>query len=296
MERAAALVGTPASSPPGSLPNRAGVSLKPQHYDDILTAGSPAGFFEVHAENYMGAGGPPHAYLARIRRDWPLSIHGVGLSIGGAGPLDEAHLDRLAKLCAMYQPESFSEHLAWSSHGGHFYNDLLPLPYDDETLALVAGHVDRLQTKLGRRMLLENPATYVAFETSHIAEIDFLAEVARRTGCGLLFDVNNVYVSANNHGFDPAAYIDAFPVRHVGEIHLAGHSRNEGGGPTLLIDSHGAPVADAVWRLFERALARTGPVPVLVEWDNDVPDFPTLCAEAEKAETYLARIPEMVSS
>jgi hypothetical protein len=273
------------------LPARAGVSLKPRHYDEVLEGGGDVvGFFEVHAENYMGAGGPPHTYLGRIRRDFPLSVHGVGLSIGGAGPLDTDHLDRLARLCGIYQPDAFSEHLAWSSHGSYFYNDLLPLPYDDETLALVADHVDQVQTRLSRRVLLENTATYLAFDASHIAETDFLAEIARRTGCGLLLDVANVFVSATNRGFDAASYIDAFPVAHVAEIHLAGFSRDRSSGPELLIDSHGAPVDPRVWELFGRALARTGPVPVLVEWDNDVPDFAMLCAEAEKAERHLAAV------
>jgi len=286
--------GSPSGFVLTDLPAQAGVSLKPVHYDAILNEYDEApdriGFFEIHAENYMGAGGPPHHYLSRIRRDWALSVHGVGLSIGGEASLDTEHLDRLKVLCDRYEPHSFSEHLAWSSHGGRFLNDLLPVPYNHATLTRIVEHIDELQTHLGRRMLLENPSTYLAFDNSAIEEVDFLSEIAARSGCGLLLDVNNVFVSAANHGFDPAAYIDAFPIQHVGEIHLAGFSVDSSMGPTLLIDSHGAPVDDRVWRLFERTLARTGPVPVLIEWDNDVPAFTTLLDEAEKAGACLSDV------
>ena len=265
----------------GALPPKAGLGLKPEHYEAVL-AGRPAvGFFEVHAENYMGDGGPPHRYLEAIAADYPLSLHGVGLSIGGAGWLDADHLVRLCRLNDRYQPQSFSEHLAWSSHGGAFLNDLLPLPYDDETLAVVADHIDELQETLGRTVLLENPATYVTFTTSAIDEIDFLDAIAQRTGCGLLLDVNNVMVSAVNHGFDPYAYIDRFPVARVGEIHLAGYDETaDGSGARLLIDAHGSAVKADVFALYRHALGRTGPVATLIEWDNDVPDFATLFAEA----------------
>jgi len=272
------------------LPARAGLGFKPQHYQDALDAPGALGFFEVHAENYMGAGGAPHAMLERLHRDHALSVHGVGLSIGGAGPLDPDHLARLETLLERHQPESFSEHLAWSSHGAAWLNDLLPLPYTDETLATVCAHVDQVQDRLGRRLLLENPATYVTFATSTWPEVEFLRAIARRTGCGLLLDVNNVFVSATNHGFDPLAYLEGFPLEAVGEIHLAGHEVDAQPGPPLLIDSHARPVADPVWDLFARVLARTGPLPTLIEWDNDVPDFATLRAEAARAETLLHEV------
>jgi uncharacterized protein (UPF0276 family) len=261
----------------GVLPARAGLGLKPQHCRDIVETLPPVGFFEVHAENYMGDGGPPHRYLEQIRAHYPLSVHGVGLSIGGDQPLDKAHLTRLRRLIERYEPESFSEHLAWSTHDTVFLNDLLPVPYDRLTLRRVCDHISEVQESLGRRMLLENPSTYIAFDQSDMAEIDFLSAIARRTGCGLLLDVNNVFVSATNHAYDAKAYLDAFPVEHVGEIHLAGFAEDQNdAGERLLIDAHGTPVADIVWRLFEQALALTGPVPTLIEWDNDVPAFPVL--------------------
>lgn len=271
------------------LPARSGLGFKPQHYADILTTTPDLGFFEVHAENYMGAGGPPHAMLSLLRQNYAISIHGVGLSIGGSGPLDQAHLARLKALCDRYEPESFSEHLAWASHGDEFLNDLLPLPYNDETLSLVCDHIDRVQEVLGRKMLLENPATYVQFEQSVIAETDFLAQIVKRTGCGLLLDVNNVFVSCTNHRADPRAYLAAFPMQAVGEIHLGGHSEEELADGPLLIDAHGAAIADPVWALYGEVISRVGPLPTLVEWDNDVPDFATLYAEAQRAESVLTR-------
>ena len=271
------------------LPARAGVGFKPMHFRDILTAARPVGFFEVHAENYMGAGGPPHAHLRALRERYALSIHGVGLSIGSMQPLDRDHLARLKTLCDRYQPESFSEHLAWSSHGGVYFNDLLPLPYTPQTLGRVAEHIDQLQTTLGRTMLLENPSTYVGIADSTIAEVEFLAEVANRTGCGLLLDVNNVFVSATNQGMQALSYLETFPLDRVREIHLGGHDEETGdAGAPLLIDAHGSAVADAVWALYALVIARTGPLPTLIEWDNAVPDWPTLRAEAAAAEQILA--------
>ena len=271
------------------LPPRAGLGLKPEHFRDVLETRPQLGFFEVHAENYMVDGGPFHHYLGLIRRDYPLSIHGVGLSIGGESPLDEDHLDRLAALLERYQPQSFSEHLAWSSHGDAFLNDLLPVPYHAATLARVCAHIDRVQERLGRRMLLENPATYVEFAASTMSETDFIGEVVRRTGCGLLLDVNNVYVSCVNHGRDPHGYIEALPVYTAGEIHLAGFARDvDAAGDPLLIDSHGAPVAQAVWDLYRFTLEWTGPLPTLIERDNDIPAFAVLLAEARQAEALLA--------
>ena len=272
------------------IPPRVGVGLKPEHYKAILASEPDVGWFEVHAENYMGAGGPPHRYLSAIRERYPLSLHGVGLSIGAARPLDRDHLERLRHLVDRYQPGLFSEHLAWSSHDTVFYNDLLPLPYDEGSLDRVADHIDEVQETVGRRMLLENPSAYVAFRESTMGEVDFLAEVARRTGCGLLLDVNNVHVSATNQQYDPVAYIDRFPVELVGEIHLAGYApeRDDHGDP-LLIDAHDRPVDPAVLALYEHTVARTGAVPTLIEWDNDVPEWPVLFAEAKRADVVLAR-------
>ena len=237
----------------------------------------------------MGAGGPPHRYLSAIRDRYPLSLHGVGLSIGADRPLDRDHLERLKALNARYRPGMFSEHLAWSTHETVFFNDLLPLPYTPAAVRRVADHVDEVQETVGRRMLLENPSTYLVFVESTMSEIDFLAEVARRTGCGLLLDVNNVQVSAVNQKTDAIAYLDAFPVEHVGEIHLAGYApEDDGKGEPLLIDAHDRPIDPVVWGLYEHAIARTGPVPTLIEWDNDVPEWPVLFAEARRADAVLA--------
>lgn len=273
-----------------TLPARAGLGFKPQHFDAIRQDPHPPAFLEVHAENYMGAGGLPHAQLTALRQDFPVSIHGVGLSIGGAGPLDDAHLARLKLLCDRYQPESFSEHLAWSSHGTEYLNDLLPLPYTSGTLDRVSAHVDQVQAFLGRQILLENPATYVMFEQSTIPETEFLAAIARRTGCGLLLDVNNVFVSCTNHRLDPRAYLAEFPMHAVGEIHLGGHDAEDLPSGPLLIDSHGAPVADPVWTLYAEVIARIGAVPTLVEWDNHVPDWPILATELARADGLLRQV------
>ncbi|WP_072394624.1 DUF692 domain-containing protein [Hyphomicrobium sp. CS1GBMeth3] len=273
-----------------TIPACAGVGLKPEHYHEILEHRPDIGWFEVHPENYMGAGGPPHHYLSRVRERYPLSLHGVGLSIGAASPLDREHLSRLKALIDRYEPGLFSEHLAWSTHDTFYMNDLLPLPYTEQTLALVATHVDKTQTFLGRRILIENPSTYVRFADPHMTEIEFLSELVRRTGCGLLLDVNNVYVSATNNGYDPVAYIEAFPVEQVGEIHLAGHAEIEDGdGGRLLVDAHDRAVVDPVWALYARAIARAGAVPTLIEWDNDIPTWSRLFAEAKRADAVIER-------
>ena len=213
----------------------------------------------------------------------------MGLSIGGEQPLDEDHLDRLAALIERYEPQAFSEHLAWSTHGGAFFNDLLPLPYDRAALDRVCAHVDRVQQRLKRPMLLENPSTYVEFDASTMSEAQFIGEVVRRTGCGLLLDVNNAHVSCINHGRDAWAFIESLPLQAVGEIHLAGFARDrDAAGADLLIDHHGLPVDEVVWRLYERVLAHLGPVPTLLERDNDVPSFAVLCEEAAIADRLLA--------
>jgi len=271
-----------------AIPPRAGVGLKPKHYSSILDGRPDIGFFEVHAENYMGAGGPPHRYLTAIRELYPLSLHGVGLSIGAERPLDKEHLQRLKALNERYQPGLFSEHLAWSTHDTTFLNDLLPVPYTAETLARVAEHIDEVQETVGRQMLLENPSTYLAFAESTYSEVDFISEVAKRTGCGLLFDVNNVHVSCTNQEWDPIAYIESYPLQHVREIHLGGHApeTDEAGRP-LLIDAHDREVDAIVWGFFTHTIGLTGPLPTLIEWDANVPDWPTLLAEAERADAVL---------
>ena len=277
-----------AQAPAPGLPRRAGLGLKSEHFQQVLATLPDIGFFEVHAENYMVAGGPFHHYLGLIREQYPLSLHGVGLSIGGEGPLDREHLARLATLIERYQPQSFSEHLAWSSHGPVFLNDLLPLAYDSATLKRVCEHVDQVQSTLKRRMLLENPSTYLLFQHSTLDETDFIREVIQRTGCGLLLDVNNVYVSCINHQQDPLAYLNALPLHSMGEIHLAGFAEDADSlGDRLLIDDHGAPVDNAVWQLYQQALQRTGPVATLIERDNDVPAFSVLHAEARQADQHL---------
>ena len=272
----------------GVMPLRAGIGLKPEHFIEILETRPTVGFFEIHAENYMVDGGPFHHYLTRIRELYPLSIHGVGLSIGGEQPLDQAHLQRLAALLDRYQPELFSEHLAWASHGGHFLNDLLPLPYHAGTLQRVCAHIDQVQEVLQRPLLLENPATYLEFATSDRSEPEFIRDILQRTGCGLLLDVNNVYVSSINHGRDPYAYIRALAGLWIGEIHLAGFARDrDAAGYPLLIDSHGAPIAEAVWHLYEFTLQQLGPAPTLIERDQNIPSLATLCTEAQQAELRL---------
>ena len=276
---------------PPRLPAAPGVGYKPQHFNALRAEPGPVKWLEIHAENYMGDGGRPHAQLRALRDKFAISVHGVGLSIGGEGPLDRDHLARLKRLVDWLEPASFSEHLAWSTHGAEFLDDLLPLPYTNDTLARVAEHIDMVQNTLGRQMLLENPSSYLAFAKSTWAETEFLAEVTRRTGCGLLLDVNNVFISATNLGYTPQGYLDAYPLDTVGEIHVGGHDEDaDDTGQTLLIDSHGRETADPVWDLLAHSLKGTGPAPVLVEWDNDVPDWPTLRAEADRAAHALAGV------
>ena len=271
------------------LPDAPGVGYKPQHYASILEDPGSVGWLEIHAENYMGDGGRPLAQLRHLAERFPISVHGVGLSIGGEGRLDPEHLARLKRLVGWLRPASFSEHLAWSTHESAFLNDLLPLPYTPATLTRVADHIDEVQEALGLRMLLENPSSYLAFAESTLAETEFLREVARRTGCGLLLDVNNVFVSAVNLGTDPVSYIEAFPLELVGEIHLAGHDEDhDDQGRPLLIDSHGREVAEPVWTLYAHVISRAGPRPSLIEWDNDVPEWNVLEAEAARAARVLA--------
>lgn len=276
---------------PASIPPRGGVGFKLPHTGDILAEPGRIGFVEIHAENFMGAGGPPHHMLARVRNALPVSLHGVGLSIGAEGPLDVSHLARLCEVARRYEPGLVSEHLAWSTHEGAYFNDLLPLPYTEATLARVIAHIDQVQEALGRQMLLENPSSYLAFEASTMDETTFLRRVVAATGCGLLLDVNNVVVSATNVGFAPEEYVAALPLAAVGEIHLAGHGEDvDAAGSRLLIDTHDRPVAPPVWALYRDVVARIGhAVPTLIEWDSALPDFATLAAEAARADRAMQR-------
>jgi uncharacterized protein (UPF0276 family) len=272
---------TPVPGPSGS-----GIGLRSSHVAEVLATRPAIDWLEVHAENYMG-GGPAVRALERIRGDYPVSIHGVGLSLGSTDGLDAVHLERLAGLVERLQPALVSEHLSWSLTDGAYLNHLLPLPYTEEALAVVSEHVDRAQERLGRRLLIENPSSYLCFHHSPMPEAEFLNALVRRTGCGLLCDVNNVYVSCENLGGDAAAYLEAIEPAAVEEIHLAGHAVNDADGRAMLIDDHGSRVAEAVWRLHARALARFGAVPTLVEWDTDVPPLAILLEEAAKANVML---------
>lgn len=267
---------------------RVGIGLRAPHIAEIIAAPPSVGWLEVHTENYLGGGPGPRA-LERIRREHAVSLHGVGLSLGTAEGLDLAHLARVVDLARRVEPILVSEHLSWSIAGGAYLNHLLPLPYTDESLDLVARHVTQVQEALGRPLLVENPSGYLRFRHSPIPEPEFLAALARRTGCGLLCDVNNVFVTCRNFDQDPAAYLDALPASTIGEIHLAGHARNEADGRIILIDDHGSPVADELWALYARALERFGPRPTLIEWDTDIPALSMLLGEARHAEAAIAR-------
>jgi uncharacterized protein len=274
----------------GALPLRAGLGLKAEHFAHVRDTCPDVGFFEVHAENYLVAGGPMLRHLAAVRADYPLTIHGVGLSIGSTSDLDEEHLSAVAALVRRFEPAVFSEHLAWSSHNGTYFNDLLPLPYNLPTLQRVCRHIDQIQNRMGRPLLLENPSTYLSWAASTWSEGAFMSEVVQRTGCGLLLDVNNVYVSAINQGADPFAALLELPLRHAGQIHLAGFAESfDSSGVRLLIDNHGASVDNAVWTLFDTALARVGPLPTLLERDQNIPAFDVLVAEVGLADAKLAR-------
>ena len=269
----------------------AGIGVREPHVAEIIAGRPSVGWLEAHAENYMG-GGPHVRRLDLLRREYPISLHGVGLSLGSASDLDARHLTRLATLVQRIAPRFVSEHLSWSIAGGAYLNHLLPLPYTDETLGVIARHVDQAQEQLDRRILIENPSSYLRFRHSPIPEAEFLAEVARRTGCGLLVDVNNIFVSGRNLGFDPVAYLDALPPSVVEEIHLAGHAVNDAEGAPIFIDDHGSRVADPVWTLYAHALDRFGPVPTLVEWDTNLPALDVLIAEAAHADGLLAAVRE----
>ena len=272
-----------------SIPALPGVGYKPQHHEDLNGFAHDVAWLEIHAENYMGDGGPAIAGLKSLRERYPVSCHGVGLSIGTENDLDTEHLERLRILVDWLGPGLFSEHLAWSTHDTGFLNDLLPLPYNSRTLRRVAEHIDEVQTVLGRPMLLENPSNYLRFAETTMSECEFLAEVSARTGCGLLLDVNNVFVSATNQQYSAIEYIDEFPIHLVGEIHLGGHEPDvDEAGHELLIDSHSRPVVDPVWELYAEVIHRCGPKPTLIEWDNDIPRWSVLAAEATRAAKVLS--------
>jgi hypothetical protein len=266
-----------------AVPCAAGIGLRAPHYRELLDTRPAIGWLEVHSENFFGEGGQPHWFLEQLRAHYPLSLHGVGLGLGSVDPLSFVHLDKLERLIARYQPALVSEHLCWSAAGGRHLNDLLPLPYTDEALAHVCGRIERVQERLRRQILVENVSSYLRYRHSTIPEWEFLAQVIRRTGCGLLLDVNNVYVSAVNHGFDAREYLAAMPAAAVQEIHLAGFEA----AAQLLIDTHGGPVADPVWTLYRDTLARIGARPTLIEWDTDIPQLPVLLGEARKADALL---------
>jgi uncharacterized protein len=269
-----------------AIPARAGIGLRAPHCREIIDTRPDIAWVEVHSENYFGDGGQPHQFLERIRRDHPLSLHGVGLAIGSAAPVDRGHLDKLARLIERYEPGLVSEHLCWGAAAGRHLNDLLPLPYTEEALAHVCARIELTQAHLGQQILIENVSSYLQFRHSTIPEWEFLAEVSARSGCAILLDVNNIYVSAVNHGFDALSYLNAIPAAAVREIHLAGFDAS---GPCL-IDTHGTAVSDDVWTLYRAAIARLGPRPTLIEWDTDIPPLGILLAEAAKATQILEHV------
>lgn len=271
----------------GGLPMQAGLGLRAPHYREVLETAPSVAWWEVHSENFFAEGGAAPAFLDAVRARWPVSLHGVGASLGGIDTLFDHHLDRLARLVERIEPSAVSEHLCWSSAGGAHFNDLLPLPYTREAMDFVAARIDRMQERLKRTILVENVSSYLQWRDADQAEWDFIAGLSRRTGCGVLLDVNNIFVSACNHGFDPMAFIDAMPIDRVGEIHLAGYEVAGEGESAFLVDTHGARVQPPVWALYERALERFGPVPTLIEWDTAIPALNVLLGEAVEADRRL---------
>lgn len=272
---------------PRSIPACAGIGLRAEHYRAVIDTRPAIGWFEIHSENYFGDGGLPHRYLDLVRRNYPLSFHGVGLSLGSTDALSFAHLKRLRELIDCYQPALVSEHLTWSSVNGVYFNDLLPLPYTEEAVTHLAARIAQVQDVLGRKILVENPSSYVQYDHSTLPEWEFMREVAERADCGILLDVNNVYVSAINHDFDARRYLHALPADRIEEIHLAGHTVKEFAEGPILIDTHNAPVAETVWRLYHEALAHIGARPTLIEWDTDLPPLSVLLDEAARAQAVL---------
>jgi uncharacterized protein (UPF0276 family) len=272
---------------PSTIPAQAGIGLRALHYLEVLETRPPVGWLEVHSENYFGAGGKPLYYLERIRVHYPLSLHGVGLSIGSTDALNTRHLNQLKTLIQRFEPALVSEHLSWSSVGGRYLNDLLPLPYTEEALAHTVRRVSQIQDYLGRQLLIENVSSYLQYTGSTIPEWEFIAALTERSGCGLLLDVNNIYVSACNHGFDPAAYLQAIPPAAVQEIHLAGFTVNRFEDGEILIDTHNQRVYPPVWALYRQAVRRFGRIPTLIEWDTDLPALAVLVDEARRADVIV---------
>ena len=268
-----------------AIPARAGVGLRAQHHLHVLENSPPVAWLEVHSENYFADGGSHVEALLKIRERYPLSLHGVGLSLGSADPLNAEHLTRLRRAISRFAPGLVSEHLSWSSFGGRYANDLLPLPYTEEALRHVSARIAAVQDELGRQILIENVSSYMQYTHASMTEWEFLAGVAAESGCGILLDINNIHVAAGNHGFDAHRYLQAIPAAGVQELHLAGHTSVDIKGRSILIDTHGGPVIDAVWQLYAAAVARFGAVPVLIEWDTDIPEFTVLQAEADKADS-----------
>jgi uncharacterized protein (UPF0276 family) len=278
-----------------TIPARAGIGLRSQHHRDALISPVQVGWLEVHSENYFGQGGVPLRDLETLRADYPISLHGVGMSLGSVDELDRQHLKQLKDLIQRIEPGLVSEHLSWSSFGGKYLNDLVPIPYTEETLAFLVARVAWVQDYLGREILIENPSSYLEYQFSTLSEAEFINELARRSGCGILLDVNNIYVSCTNHGWNALEYLQAFQAEKVGEIHLAGHSVNRVGEQHILIDTHDGPVCEAVWQLFQTAIQRLGNRPTLIEWDADLPTWQRLIAEAETADVYLEQTYEQAA-
>lgn len=271
-----------------ALPKTTGISLKPEHYQEILTTRPNIGWLEVHPENYMGAGGLPHRFLSAIHQHYPLSMHSVGLSLGSSEGVEPTHLNAIAQIVARHNPQQISEHLAWSHWNGIFLNDLLPIPYTKEFLAIVENNIHQVQDALKRKILIENPSVYIGFKDNDYSETDFLDELVKRTGCGLLLDISNVFVSSNNQSYSAEKYIDNYPYKHIGEIHLAGYKQNKIDNNILLIDDHGSIVSNEVWQLFTYTLKKVGqPTPILLEWDTDIPELALLVDEADKAQQIM---------
>ncbi|MCQ8104438.1 DUF692 domain-containing protein [Methylomonas sp. SURF-2] len=270
-----------------AIPANAGIGLRSRHYRDVLNEQPAVAWFEVHSENYFGKGGAPLRYLEAVRNDYPLSLHGVGMSLGSVDELDSRHLRQLKELITRIEPALVSEHLAWNSFAGRYLNDLAPIPYTDAALTHLATRISRVQDFLSRQILLENPSSYLEYRFSSYGEAEFLNELSKRSGCGILLDVNNVYVSCQNHGWNALAYLRGIDAARVAEMHLAGHSRNAAGERGILIDTHDRPVCEAVWQLYQAALRIIGKRPTLIEWDADLPSWQVLVEQAARADTYM---------
>lgn len=277
--------------PSFSFSDPVGIGLRYPYYQDILDTRPAIGWLEVHPENYFG-GGMHRRFLREISAHYPISLHAVGLSLGSAHAVSENHLRQIKELVDLCQPFAVSDHASWSASGNAHLNDLLPLPYTEETLAALCRNIERTQEVLGRAILVENPSTYVAFKDNEMSEAAFMNAAAQRTGCGLLLDINNIYVQSRNHGLDPFAYIDAIRPGTVGEMHLAGHTERPAGESVIVVDTHNRPVRDEVWDLYEHAARRFGRVPTLIEWDQDFPALEVLLAEAVKARRILENAQE----